>query len=278
MLLTLPGLGIADEAPAGNPAVGTQEDINVRDHGARGDGVAVDTTAFRKAIREAADASPVRRVVVPRGRYVLDADNIFGDLNGTHKIGLVVQGHGRESSVLLLRTGGKPKWFYNNGATPRVAFPTFADVRFETDNNALGGGFHITSAGHEQGFSFFRCRFHNLRTMLRLSGSAGNDSHRFFNCHIREAVRIGNNRRVNFTACTLSGEFLYTLAASATAAEVLPLNGWIDFRDCRVPPGLRDKITFATPFGRARALDCHEYAVKALSPRSKVSPDFDRKE
>lgn len=402
MLLSLPGLGIAGEALAETPpAAVTREDVNVRDHGARGDGVAVDTAAFRKAIRDATDASPVRRVIVPRGRYVIDADNIFGDLNGTHKIGMVVQGDGRESSVLILRTGGKPKWFYNNGATARMAFPTFSDLRFETDGSASGGGFHINSEGHEQGFTFWRCRFHNMRTMLRLTGPVGNDSHRFFNCHItdvydkvvhwenpqavvieffgtnietiygdvfhvgkggggdlrvfggsiimdnrpddktphyllsiepsnfvgsgngtfqfqgiktelrsafsklvrsedggglgdvfvffngsnlyqavggaREAVRIGNNRRVNFTTCTLSGEFLYTLAATAAVAELMPLNGWIDFRDCRLPPGLRDKITFATPHGRARALDCHEYVVKLLAPGSRVSPDFDRR-
>ena len=94
----------------------------------------------------------------------------------------------------------------------------------------------------------------------------------------REVVCIGNNRRVNFTTCTLSGDFRYTLTATAAVAPVMPLNGWIDFRDCRVPPGLREQITFATAFGRARALDCHEYAVKAIKPGSSVSPDFDLEE
>ncbi len=96
MLFTLPGLGVGGMAMAdASAATITGEEINVRSRGAKGDGVAVDTAAFRKAIREATDATPLRRVSVPRGRYVIDADNLFGDLNGTHKLGLVVQGEGR---------------------------------------------------------------------------------------------------------------------------------------------------------------------------------------
>jgi hypothetical protein len=403
-MIALSGMGVVGAALPEHPgmaAAATPKSINVRDYGAKGDGVSIDTTAFRNAIRAATNVTPVRSVFVPQGRYIIDDDNIFGDLEAPYKSGLVVQGEGREISVLILSTGGKSRWFYNNGNTSRLMFTTFADLRFEADNPNLGGGFHIHSTGHEQSFSFFRCRFHNLQTVLLMTGTVGNDSHRFFNCHIteitnkvvhwenpqavnidffgtnieliygdmfyvgkggggdlrvyggslimvnkpgdttphyllsvepshfvgsgnatfqfdgirtemrstqsrlvraedgggfgdvfvffnncnlfttqgeaREGVRIGISRRVNFMQCTLPHEFNYTIAASAMVANDFPLTGWIDFRDCRVPPDLRDKVKFATPYGRVRAQDCHEYADKKLPPKPLVSPDFDYK-
>lgn len=401
-MMAMAGIGVAGTVLAQNPSTAatvTPKGINVRDYGAKGDGVTVDTAAFRRAIRDATNAEPVQSVFIPQGRYIIDEDNIFGDLEATHKSGLVVQGEGRETSVLVLRTQGQPRWFYHNGDVSRLMFTTFADLRFEADNPDAGGGFSIHSTGHEQGFSFFRCRFHNLQTVLLMTGSVGNDSHRFFNCHIteitnkvvhweksqaviieffgtnieliygdmfyvgkggggdlrvyggslimtnkpgdttphyllsvepstfvgsgnatfqfdgiktemrstesrlvraedggglgdvfvffnncnlyategddREGVRIGISRRVNFTQCTLPNEFHYILAASPTGADNFPMNGWIDFRDCRVPPNLRDKVKFVTPYGRVRARDCHEYADKQLPPKPLRSPDFD---
>lgn len=398
-MMALSGLAVVPQDPA--IAATFLKGINVRDYGAKGDGVTVDSTAFRRALRAATNANPVQSVFVPQGRYIIDEDNIFGDLEATYKSGLVVQGEGRETSVLILRTQGRPQWFYNNGNASRLMFTTFVDLHFEADNPNLGGGFHIHSTGHEQGFSFFRCRFHNLQTVLLMTGSVGNDSHRFFNCHIteitskvihwenpqaviieffgtnieliygdmfyvgkggggdlrvyggslimvnkpgdttphyllsiepsnfvgsgnatfqfdgirtemrstesrlvraedgggfgdafvffnncnlyttqgnpREAVRIGLSRRVNFTQCTLPHEFQYAIAASLNVADDFPMSGWIDFRDCRVPPNLRAKVNFVTPYGRVRARDCHEYADKKLPTKPIVSPDFDYK-
>ncbi len=70
--------------------------INVRDYGAKGDGVADDTEAFRKALKD--EDSATRCVYVPKGTYLL-SDTVGWRCRRT------VVGESRESVVLKLKDG-----------------------------------------------------------------------------------------------------------------------------------------------------------------------------
>lgn len=66
---------------------------NVREHGAKGDGVTDDTEAFRNAIR---DARVPGAVLVPPGRYLLT------DVVEINRSGIVLRGEGPEKSILVI--------------------------------------------------------------------------------------------------------------------------------------------------------------------------------
>lgn len=193
----------------------TGETVNVKWFGAKGDGATNDSVAIRNAIQAAIARSLHPIVYFPPGTYMIHDDGVFSDIGQTLQSGLNVCGAGMNSSKLKLVTGGSVKWFYNNGATSRMSRPCFMDLGFETDaaSTGMGNGFHLTSTGHEQHFTFVRCRLIQMHTLLKMSGAVGNDSHRFVNCDMREIygpVCHWNNVNavvIEFFAC--NGELLY---------------------------------------------------------------------
>lgn len=105
------------EEPIPSPAV----THNIRDFGARGDGAADDTAAFRRAIAEV----PRGVILIPAGRYV-----ITGIIEITRP-GLVLRGEGRDRTVLYFPrtlTDVRPDW----GATTTGR---------RTSNYSWSGGF-----------------------------------------------------------------------------------------------------------------------------------------
>lgn len=158
-------LGILAGKPFRTPALST------------GGGIVSDTAALRSAIQSAI-GSQQDELKIPRGRYLIDADGLFSDLgSGVQlKTGFHFQGAGTRSTQLVLVTNGSPKWFYKNGATSRLQFASFSDMSFETDSIVNGNGFEITSAGHEQAFTFTRCSFQNFAKLFSIKGEVGGDS------------------------------------------------------------------------------------------------------
>lgn len=86
-------------APATEPAV-----INVRDFGAKGDGIADDAPAINHAIAVAGNSNPGAVVFIPAGRYRLEpTPGRSDDLSISHAHGLTVRGE--TGTVLVARDG-----------------------------------------------------------------------------------------------------------------------------------------------------------------------------
>jgi len=174
--------------------------INVRDFGAKGDGQTDDGPALRKAI-QAALAGPSRgkRIHLPAGKYRIDGNGVLSDIGAQATGPVAFTGDGWGAMELVLVTTGEPRWFYDNGTTPRLQFVTWRDIKF-TGSGPSAHGFRIWSAGHEQGFRFTNCWFNNLIDAFELNGS-GNDSEMyFFGCRFDsisgDVYRINNPQSV----------------------------------------------------------------------------------
>ncbi len=103
---------------------------NVKDFGARGDGVADDTQAIQAAIR----ATPSGAVLIPAGRYVVSS---FITID---KPDLVLRGAGRDKTVLYFPktlTDVKPDWGETTTGQP-------------TSNYSWGGGFLVLAGSFRQ--------------------------------------------------------------------------------------------------------------------------------
>ena len=58
------------------------------------------------------------RVYFPRGTYLIDDDAVFNNAADFQR-GFIIEGDGLASSVLLLKTAGAERWFYDNAAGRR---------------------------------------------------------------------------------------------------------------------------------------------------------------
>lgn len=165
--------------------------LNVKDFGAVGDGVADDTESFRQAIRACVDVTKLdggnRKLCVPTGIYRITDSAVFSDLGSVggvpvhHRGGITVEGENRDSSIILLEAPSEDRWIYDNGATARLYFCTYAGLTFK-GSGEFANGFKLTSSGHEQAFRFFNCRFTGLRTAFRFEGTGNADRMKFYGC------------------------------------------------------------------------------------------------
>ena len=121
--------------------------VNVRDHGAVGDGTTDDTEAIRRAVRAALDVesrygSP-RMIYLPAGTYLVSAP-IEGKSephgwSGGWRAGFLLMGEGVDRTTIRLRDDAegygdadKPKWLIATGSE--------SDRRTGPDDEPLGGG------------------------------------------------------------------------------------------------------------------------------------------
>ena len=177
---------------------GTIEVINVKDHGAVGNGTADDSAAFKAAIDAAVDTSRVRgnaAIFVPRGDYLLNESGVFSYLppNAGLQGGIYWFGAGMEASKIVLNPpGAEPAWFYDSSVAQAYQFLTFSHLQFESSNASgnqdQANGFLLNSFGHDQGFQWWRCSFgreSQFQTLLKLDGQANAAEMRFFGCRIK---------------------------------------------------------------------------------------------
>lgn len=182
--------------------------INVKDFGAKGDGVTDDSQAIKKAIEKAMTTNPSLigikpAVFFPTGIYIIKSNKIFSDFNiytGVRE-GISFLGVNRRSSVLKLTTEGQEKWFYDNESITTQKFSRlyFEHLGFETDDVEKGNGFKMWSQGGEKQFKFFSCEF-NLATIMQNEGIGNSDLNRFLMCSItanENAFILNNNQAVN---------------------------------------------------------------------------------
>jgi hypothetical protein len=197
---------IADSGSATQAAAGAlfsrKGDLFFRVEDYRASGF-TDTQTVRAAIQAAAAAGvtfehPV--VLFGPRQYDITDTGIFSDLGKTSQIGMRFQGQGR--TRLRLITGGAEKWFFDNGATSRLSYASWADIEFYTDDTTrtFGNGFKFTSTGHEKNYTFERCHFMHMNEVFACYGSVNADSIRLApGCRMVEintALRLENNQAV----------------------------------------------------------------------------------
>jgi hypothetical protein len=235
-----------------NDYLAAGRNVNVKDYGAVGDGVTNDTAAFVSA-RDAAAAlaswpggGPSRgQVTVPPGVYLVNANAVLTPTTATVIPGVHWQGSGWFTSIIRFGTLSGTTWLYDNGATARQFFNTFADLAFEgtspasvftyTDVPTNANGFKITSAGNEQGFRFDRCRFGYFDTLFDMEGTNTASEMKFVDCkihNIRSTVyKLNNAQSFNheFFGCDVESCWsdIFSITGSGGGAIKVYGGSWI---------------------------------------------------
>lgn len=184
--------------------------VSVKDFGAVGDGSTDDSSAILAAVNAATGAtggnSSTYGVYFPAGIYKVTTSACFTPTVASTARGIHFFGAGWYTSIIRYGTLSGATWLYDNGATARTQFSTFEDLGFEgmnpasfsayTDIPSNAKGFKITSANHEQGFRFSRCRFGYFDTVFDMEGTNTASEMKFFGCkihHVRSTVYLINN-------------------------------------------------------------------------------------
>lgn len=185
--------------------------VSVKDFGAVGDGSTDDSAAILAAVNAAAGATnnstSVRAsVYFPPGIYLVTTTACFTPTVSTFNRGIEFYGSGWYASIIRYGTLSGATWFYDNGATSRTQFATFANLGFEgmnpsafsvyTDIPSNAKGFKITSSAHEQGFKFLQCRFSYFDTLFDMEGTNTASEMIFSQCrfsHIKSTFYVINN-------------------------------------------------------------------------------------
>lgn len=186
--------------------------LSVKEYGAVGDGITDDTAAIKATILAALNLTYRginSEVFFPAGVYLIDSDKLFSDITyvGTIQRGISFKGVNPYSSVLLLKTSGVSRWFYDNGTgNSKFERLTFENLGFTTDSTTYGNGFKIWSDGGEKQFHFLNCGFGEtvndsfsgtggIKTAFEFDGTANADLMKFVTCFftVEESLFYMNN-------------------------------------------------------------------------------------
>ncbi|MGE7647250.1 glycosyl hydrolase family 28-related protein [Peribacillus frigoritolerans] len=187
--------------------------LNVKDFGAKGDGLADDSYPIKRAIEHILLMTPNTEgekttLYFPPGIYHVLDDKIFSNFNFANlgisqsvRKGITFKGAGRKSSIIKLITNGNEKWFYDNESIDTQKFQqlNFEHIGFQTDDTKNGNGFKQWSQGGEKQFKFFCCDIH-LAKIMQFEGKGNADLNRFLLCSIRAseyAFVFNNNQAVS---------------------------------------------------------------------------------
>lgn len=88
----------------------------------------------------------------------------------------------------------------------------------------------------------------------------------------RDAVWIGNHRRVQFRDSIIPPEFTYRIDPVAGSAPADAFSGVVDFEGCSVPEFLSEKFTLTQSYGRGAARRC---VLDVSAPSQRQAVDFD---
>jgi Pectate lyase superfamily protein len=207
-----------------------EDQISVKDFGAVGDGIADDSIAIRNALRALKSRSSLYSgmrhgtgsLYFPEGVYRITQSGVLSNTDAVTRSGYTLRGAGRNNTILWLDPAGASaaKWFYDNGATQRLAEATFEDICFaggttwQTANPATNAGngyanvnqfikgFKVSGPGWENNFTFNRCQFRFLETVFQASGSNNSDTHIFTSCLVAKCINVtvvDNPQAMNIT-------------------------------------------------------------------------------
>ena len=170
------------------------ETINVKDHGAKGDGITDDTEAF-KLLRDQVEAhvrtnpAPAANanklsdvtVVIPAGDYLItEAEAVIRSSFSTRTVGLRFVGIGGRVQMMFQPSTSGAMFDFND---------SFLAVDFENiefNCNDSGSNFvNATSSGGTQSLRFKRCHWSGQwQYCFRLKGSNNNSEYRWVDCGI----------------------------------------------------------------------------------------------
>ena len=205
--------------------------VNVKDFGAKGDGVTDDTQAIQDAILYAYNLSQGMvvggegrgfspTIYFPNGRFRIAQPNILfqGCLQGRFNI----TGSGRDATILYYdvpSTVDGEYMIYDNNI---FGFTTFSDLSFDSANS--NGNFFYMYSGAPyhapQSLYFFNVGFYNFNNLFRIEGTTMDSEIRFVLCKIRgfsgTAFYMNNPQGANWTFLatdieTFSGTVFYLL-------------------------------------------------------------------
>jgi len=161
LLAASPGLGAAQPPPA-NAGV-----LNVRDFGAKGDGVTDDTKALIAAIDAAGpNEGPTfwrtRIIYIPAGTYLISGTLTHHYANGAFASGMSLRGESPSTTVIRLRDHASG---FGDAATPRGMIMTTAKL---LDGSPTSGGKDYTQKGEGND------AYENFVENLTIDAGAGN--------------------------------------------------------------------------------------------------------
>lgn len=185
------------------------EYVNVKDFGAKGDGVTDDTAAVQAAIDTG------KSIYFPSGKYIVK--EVF--FNWQNNIETAVFGDGY-SSVICRRSGKADKGAFNFisvSAGSGLYYMTFNDLQFTFESDTTTG--HLFNTSFASCIYINNCLFKgNTNTGHSIYGGAGNDDHDIFinDCYFlatnTEAASIfirfdKNTGDITIRGCTSEGQF-----------------------------------------------------------------------
>ena len=208
------------------PVVGREDQnlINVRDYGAKGDGVTDDSAAFLAAFTDAVagslttfmqytDRRSVHGIFIPAGTYLIKGSaKLIADVGSGKISGFLFRGAGLDTTHIVFEPTTANQYLALNNN--RFYHLTFEDLSFHVSN---GGGnaatatlFNSDSDGTAQNYVFWRCNFMGaFKYGFNLTGSNNNSELSFYSCGMH-AVMTG-------------GAFLYS-GSSDTSDQFLNYN------------------------------------------------------
>lgn len=155
-----PSGSLASPAPSGDVLFPPGSVINVKDYGARGDGLTDDTQAISRAIRENIGPTPAKTLYLPSGTYVVSDRLEWRDSNGDWQPNFTFQGQNRDTTIIRLKDNTPG---YEDPSKPRA-------VLFTASARRTSGSVDWTGLG--EGNEAFRNHIFDL-TVLTGSGNPG---------------------------------------------------------------------------------------------------------
>lgn len=192
----------------------SQISVNVKSHGAAGDGVTIDTLAFKSAITAAQTAG--KKVLVPAGDYIID-DTLTAD-------SIIFEGHGTQSRLIFTNMNGKDGIVFTPTSKEKTAGAFNLSILCKDSN----GGSAIKTPQSSLQYSTYRSKYQfeylqfggytkpldNLTFETVESWAYCFDLGDAFNIGIRECDGYGNYRIDTAPATQFKSVFIRTQAAN----------------------------------------------------------------
>lgn len=210
--------------------------INVKDFGAKGDGVTDDSAAFKSALAyiinsvvtnpgaaAVGDSNKRGRIklIIPEGCFVINSpEALMPSSYTTRTLGLTIEGYGSAVSQILYKNTVASKYLlYNNDAWLYLNIKGIEFISDNINNNFM----YSLSNGGAQGYIFDNCLWSgSWNHVIRLEGSNTNSEMSWNNCRwtgtINKGVYVPPSNssdqflNYNFYACNFevsSGDFLH---------------------------------------------------------------------
>ena len=190
-----------------------------------------DNSAAYKAAVDAFLAGAGKSLMAGAGQYNFNDSGILSYIGAESSLrGYTLKGNGgrNKSTYFMLTTEGVEKWFYQNSGQQNYQFSKTEGICFGSDNLTKGSFINASSSGHEQGSSFYDCRFEFLNHVNKADGTVGNSEYKWFGCKFTNintgVLTLNNPQSVNheYYSCdaeTILGDVVNVLAGGGGSVK-----------------------------------------------------------